>query len=204
VSAPENVYCIQNTGIQKPICQIGEKIYYGEDLLLDEAGPLVGMLQKKNLFYLFTANDLQIYTIEMELVETVSSASGLPIPIRNVFILKLDDKAERTIGIITVDEVYFLNQNEMTWKIFNSDDTDKLISGRSNNQTLTKLSKQDAAHYIDLYLDRQITQLKLVQDFHSGSILSISGRILTDLIGLIVIVLAISGFIAWQKRKEKD
>ena len=54
----------------------------------------------------------------------------------------------------------------------------------------------------ETYRQRQISYLKVVQDLHSGQIFSVQGKLLTDLVGILVILLAISGFITWQRRKK--
>ena len=47
------------------------------------------------------------------------------------------------------------------------------------------------------YRDDQITWLKVIQDLHSGNIFTAQGKLVIDLIGLVLIFLAISGFIIW-------
>ena len=188
---------------QESICQLGEKIYYGNRLLLDNASALVGMLEQNSLLYLSTSSAIYIYTPEMELVEKISADSELPTPVHKIFSLKSEHpSADESIAVISNQQIFLLNQNEMTWTKSSLYNINELVSDINEKESLIRLSGEKTSELNDLYLDQQITQLKLVQDLHSGSIFSIPGRLLTDLIGIIIILLAISGFIAWQRRKD--
>jgi len=203
VKAPENVFCVPSDINRTSICQLGEKIYYGDQLLVDETSPLVGMLKQDSLLYLSTSSAIYIYNSAMELVEISSSDSGLPPSIHQLLSLKSEiSSADQAIAAISNDQFFLLNQDDMTWtksKLYNINNQ---VLNIIDKKSLVSLSGEQANKLKGLYLDRQITQLKLVQDLHSGSILFVPGKYLTDLIGLVIILLSITGFIAWQRRKE--
>jgi len=161
VKAPSTVSCLPELISGRKICQIAEKIYSDNNLLVEESTNLRGFLEHQQLIYLATENTIYIYTKEMLLVEILNNDSDLPTPLSSIHRLKPE-----------LLDTFKLPSNEMN----------RLKS---------------------LYLGRQITLLKLVQDLHSGRILSLPGKLLVDLVGIIVILLSISGFIAWRRRKDK-
>jgi len=51
------------------------------------------------------------------------------------------------------------------------------------------------------FREQQITWLKLMQDIHSGQIFGFQGKLLNDIVGIIIILLAISGIILWKRKR---
>lgn len=71
--------------------------------------------------------------------------------------------------------------------------------------SIYSLTKQNAhASMLAFYRNHQITHLKLVQDLHSGQFFGLQGKLFTDLTGVILLLLAMSGFITWQRRKNRS
>jgi len=197
VKAPDSADCIKGFSPQNPICQLAEKIYYGNSLLINETSTLVGLVKLEQLFYLATQQKLYIYTDTFELVEIMDKSNGLPGTILELirFDTTNDNINNPKILIKTENQQWSLQPNDLSWQ---------LESPLSIMPVKLQMRKGDKIEELqNLYLDKQITHLKFIQDLHSGRIFSLPGKLLNDLVALIVIILALSGFFAWQKRKDK-
>ena len=197
VKAPESGKCILVSEWNKNICQLGEKIYLNNLQLLDQTTDLIGAVEFQGLFYLATTTEILIYSQNFELVDRLKQDNGLPVPVGSIGLYdnKLGEKTTLGILISTNQYTWSFNQNDFSW---NKTDSDRFVS-----KPLLPLQGKPLISLQNIYLDSQITQLKFIQDLHSGSILSLPGKLLTDLVGIIIILLAASGFFAWQRRKEK-
>ena len=107
---------------------------------------------------------------------------------------------DSSIGIVSDLNLFILDHEQLKWKkldIWNFNEFIQETPMRKilDNENIIQQLKSS-------YLARQITQLKFIQDLHSGRILSLPGKLLTDLTGIVIIILIVSGFIAWQRRKE--
>lgn len=197
IKAPSSGQCIGGNKAKTRICQLGSKIYFGENQLVSQATSLVGLVEFDDLFYLATSSDIYIYTKDFSLVENLNQQMGLPIPISGIKLVNqpLKENSISELLISTDQDSWSLDQESLSW---NKSDF-KLKS----STPLTALQGEKLALLQNKYLDSQITRLKFIQDLHSGRIFSLPGKLLTDLVGVITILLAISGFFAWQRRKDK-
>ena len=197
VKAPSSGQCILFNNLIKPICQLGNNIYLGDIQFISQATSLVGFIELDDLFYLATRTQIYIYTTDFELVEILNQQTRLPVPIDGINLVNqaLNENSIGELLISTHQDSWSLDQESLSW---NQSDF-KLKS----STPLSALQGKQLVLLQSKYLDSQITQLKFVQDLHSGRIFSLPGKLLTDLIGVIIILLAFSGFFAWQRRKEK-
>ena len=197
VKAPDSGQCLFSELLKNNICQLGEKIYLGENQILEQASSLVGVVKLDDLYYLATSTEIFIYNKDFESVENLNQKTGLPVPINAITVVDSLLK-ENSIGELLISahqDRWSLNQETLSW--YKSDFKFK------SSPPLLPLQGKQLALLQTSYLGTQITQLKFIQDLHSGRIFSLPGKLLTDLVGIIIILLAISGFFAWQRRKER-
>lgn len=195
IKAPEQAICIKEASITKKTCQLGDIIFLDNTILIENSSPLVGLVELDELYYLATEQKIFIYTMGFELVEILDKETKLPSPIASISLSDSEQYKTQSIVILSDQKRWRLDQDELIWG-----KTETLVK-----QTSSLLVIQDGTfmELKNIYLDNQITQLKFIQDLHSGRVVSLPGKILTDLVGIIILLLAISGFIAWQKRKVK-
>ena len=195
IKAPENTQCLNTHNKGQTLCQLGNNIYLGNQLLIEDTLSLIGFVELENLLYLATSNQLFIYTKQFELVEILNSENDLPTPIQQIVHFDSVNNDTKVASIIIKNDKNYLklNLDNMSWKTTNTISVMPVRFFNIEETALLNLQNQ--------YLEKQITLLKLVQDFHSGRILLLPGKLLTDLMGIIIILLIVSGFIAWKRRK---
>jgi len=196
IKPPETSKCIDVIPIKKKICQLGEKLYLDQKQLVDRTSNLIGLVEYDGLFYLATSQKLYIYTQDFELVEMLDENSGLPIPIKTVTVLDhfIDEENKPELIIMNQKQAWKLDPIYMNW---NPTTLMSIMPPR-----LRSLQGKELIELQNIYLSQQLTYLKFIQDLHSGRIFSLPGKLVTDLSGIIIIVLVCSGFYAWQRRKK--
>jgi len=197
ITPPDSAKCVDIHISKNNLCQLGEKIYLDEQQLVGSSSNLIGLVELDDLLYLATSQGLYIYTQEFELVEKIDDDSGLPTPIDSMSLLDyfVNEENIPKLVITSQKKAWQLDQNEMQWKTTAIGAITPVEFNFLKDEKLTKLQ--------NIYLDNQITYLKFIQDLHSGRVFSVSGKLVTDLAGIIIIVLVFSGFYAWQRRKNK-
>ncbi len=206
IKSPNSARCIKLAPMPANLCQLGEKIFLDESLLISESLDLVGVVYLNELYYIATVQAIYIYTKDFALVEILNEEFKLPLPVATIGLGIIDQQpSERILDsdkslaseriVIGADDKYWtLDQETAIWK--------EVSTNLSVEVKLVSLGEKSLERLQEKYLNYQITQLKFIQDLHSGRLLLNSGTILTDLTGVAVILLALSGFIAWQRRKE--
>jgi hypothetical protein len=200
ISAPDKAQCFTPAEKGIKICQLGEKWFVDQQLLAHQASDLVGVIYFDSLFYIASSESLSIYTQDWSLVEVIESQSGLPIPIKTLRVAEIEhskNATKQSLVITSNGKSFAFDEDTLAWaELPNS------LSKQSSNNLINTIVI-DEIHLQTLkaeYLDHQISYLKLVQDLHSGRLLNGFGRWVTDLVAIIIILLALSGFFAWQKR----
>ncbi len=231
VKAPDHAVCF--TATNTLLCQIGNKRILGDQLIDLEASELIGLVEFEGLYYVSDSKQIALYTQQWELVETIKLAHSIPHPIRKIGKLKptaisgntngsepqqhstlinyqqaeaetnaeiakpLSSKLNPTekIFVSAGQKHYVLDTESLSWRAIEIQPLQLEVPHPADEYPLSKLQ--------NIYLDHQINYLKLVQDLHSGRILKTLGTWATDLVAVIIILLAISGFLAWQKRTNK-
>lgn len=193
VQAPSEIHC--STSEQK-ICQIDHFLYLVEGeakLLSSQTSALISVINLDDDIFLITQNNLSIYDSDFNLVDQ----------------LNVSDEYSTLITDASLVEGQLILNTEKQWFKYDQENIELLefelpqepISLQAIGTSLELLSDAEQIDWISQdYRQRQITLLKFVQDLHSGQILSSAGKLLTDLTGLIVLLLALSGFVTWQRR----
>jgi hypothetical protein len=199
IQAPEHADCVQDVALtlKYSICQLDDIIFLGDRFLIEDSTQLVGLVEINRLYYLATSSKIYVFTKDFRLVESLSENSGMPTPITKI--ARIDYRSnpvtEVQLAVVSDRTSWAMNDSTMEWNIITQL---SVVPAQLQPAVESNLSVIKAA-----YLDKQITLLKFIQDLHSGRVLSTPGKLLTDLAALVILLLIISGFFAWQKRTSK-
>jgi hypothetical protein len=208
IDAPNKMTCFNTSDKDKPLCQLGEKRTVGNQLLELEAPDLIGVVEYQGFYYVASPEQISLYTRQWELVESVVkdprlASSISSIGIQSQAITFLAEQPNESIAesnlmnkiIVTAGrQHYIFDSEDLSWTASDIDTASIQTPQPTTDFSLEKLQA--------IYLDHQINYLKLVQDLHSGRIFNGIGKWATDIVAIIIILLAISGFLAWQKRTK--
>lgn len=197
VKQPDSIRCVNTESTR--ICQAGNFLFRNTEnnelvLMSRESGKLISLVKTGAENYLITADKLEIYNDQYQSIETIHVNEELSGSITMA--------AANSAGILleTTEQQY---QFDLT--SFEFESLDEELSFATNDKTALADELKDSQLKADVglaYRQQQISYLKFTQDLHSGQIFATQGKLFTDLIGIIIMLLAISGFITWQKRKN--
>lgn len=188
VKAPQSASCLSQQDLQ--ICQIGEQYFINGNYWMESSSNTL-LLQDSPLGVTFVTNDAIYWLTDSgQLIDSMSITDSVASAATAATIHK------QTLYIETVNGFYYFDD-----EIFGLKQTDAQIA--LLKPTKIELKDEALSMLQDRYRSRQITQLKLVQDLHSGVIFGLTGTLFTDISALILIWLVISGFVTWYRRRSK-
>ncbi len=198
VKYPQDIRCMNLN--KNKLCDIDNSIYLiNKNLkvtaLIHELGKLINIHQTPSEIIVITSKGLVIFDADFILVDSI-----------NLF--------EEIFSYITTsayqnNKLFLQSENQYLEVDLNSMDIDEVDF---NDWPSVQLPQTNLYHLQNKYLklsigqayrQKQISQLKFIQDLHSGQLFFKSGKFLTDLVAILTIFLVISSLITWQRRKVK-
>lgn len=155
------------------------------------SGKLVGAVAASELLLAGCAEELLVITPAGELLESVSAATGLPVPLQGIGLI--DDRvavqAEGAWWYADIEQMVF-NQRVQAG--------DSAIVQRVPDVLPTHIRAQIPAP------QRWLSWERLVLDLHSGRLFGRMGVAVVDGIGVLLITLATSGSLMWWLRRRRE
>lgn len=147
--------------------------------------PLKGAISYKELIVALCDDELLVLTAEGEPIERITPMLGLP---------------ANSQSIAAADEAAFIRNTELTFKL----DLDYLefTPVQHSPQWVTA---QQPPERLTALLSAQGPAMDLEQillDLHSGRLFGVVGVLVMDAVALVLILLAISGFITWRSKEK--
>lgn len=189
IEAPAEALSFQ-VGDQQ-ITLLGDRLYLDGKSLTGEYQELIGAIALPDLIAVAADSSLSLFTRDGELVERLSGAQGVPAGMRA---LGLDHKGRLVIQ--GGHAIYHPDASFLRWLHWEDNPT-KIQWVRA-----TTLSAADQNQLRRDYRDGILPMERVLLDLHSGRILGRYGPLLMDAAAIIMMILAISGFLMWMKRRR--
>jgi len=162
-------------------------IYFNDQVIAESMQPLRGAVITAHFYALATSEEIWLLTIDGEIIEKISAPGE-----------KLGD----IVSIGTQGNNVTINTEQGVFKADND-----LIAWQPVKADSINWSQQ-------AYVPKELTELlfaeghsisweRLLLDLHSGRIATRAGTLLVDLAGVALLLLAITGFTIWLKRRKK-
>ena len=169
------------------ITLLGDHLYAADKFIGAPYSELLGAHWNGQVIAVAVGADLLLLTAELELVEQVSVAGGLPPGIEAL------GGHEQRLFVRTPAGLWQADEQLLGWTRVDDDTPvewsgNQLISGAQINSLL-----QD-------YRGRILTWERVFLDLHSGRFLGAAGPFLADLVAIMLLGLAGSGFWMWARR----
>lgn len=188
VKAPKSATCQSQKELK--VCQIGEQYFINGSYWMESSSDSL-LLAESPLGITFVTNDTVYWLTDSgQLIDQVSITDSIDSAAISATI------EDEHLLIETLSGLYSFDEQVFDWKEINTE-----VDFQSLERVVLEGDKLSDLQ--DKYRSRQITQLKLVQDLHSGAIFGVTGTLFTDITALILIWLVISGFVTWYRRRSK-
>ena len=155
-------------------------------------GELNGAVYYRDMYLVATSKHLHIFTKDGDLVETLDHSAGLPTRIERLGIT--------SAGEITVDDganYWLADAGLLNW-------TQTVAIMRVEWSRIRVLSQAENRQLAELAPGAGPSWERVLQDLHSGRLFGTVGTIVIDLTGIVILLLAVSGFITLLMRKRRS
>lgn len=198
-------YAVTLQGKKNWVVERGNTLFLGNQPLPCQP-PLKGALGKDELLLLINNRQLCLLTSEAELVDVL-------VPVQQgVHLSGTSQQTISKIGLATGNVVYIetgLNQQTHLYRV-NADFT-QLISTDSENNVSADIQWKASKRLPDNVREKLLSQYRgeglplerIILDLHSGRLIGMAGVFWMDLIGLLLIFLAVTGVWMWLRKGFK-
>jgi hypothetical protein len=168
------------------VVQVDDKRWLNHHLLKGHWSPLIGAIKTNDYIVLASKLTLRLYSPKGQLIDELDASLGLPTPIKAI------STNGQNVWIKTGNQIFMSDAQLLHWQpqipdqAFAWSQPDTL-----NSQTLSR--------YQQRYRQQLLSWEKVLQDLHSGRIVSEIGKYILDLGGLLMICLSLTGLYLWGR-----
>lgn len=175
------------------VTQLGTRIYFDGRELGVEAGELRGLVIIEPLAIVAAEDSIVLLTMNGEIVEHIDLAGGLPGAIARV------GRADQR----------FVLESDGDWFVSDADITAFTAAPRGQVPDVawsveSEPTREQVADLKALYRGRILTVERLLIEIHSGRILASGGPLLLDAVGIVFILLSLSGLVVWLSGRNRN
>ena len=164
---------------------ITDKLVWFEDqLLLESPESIVAIGEFQQFILAITADHLFLYNLKGELIDQLSSVSGLP---KNITAIHINSDSL----ILNTDTGYYQTDSDLLdWQAIST-----VVEPKWLTQSSPSIDDQQLAilHYKSQFL----TWERVILDTHSGRFFGLFGVLLMDAVAVLLILLSVSGIYIW-------
>lgn len=164
--------------------QIGNNyLHFDESELAYCAGSLTGAVMHQGMVVAACNDEIILFTLAGEVIERIGRQFGLPHPVSGI-----GRCADKVCIKLPDEQVFEIDVDQLSWM-----ETAREVAWSTPGQPPIHMIEMLKKHYTG----QDIVWERVLLDMHSGRFLGQWGVYLTDIIGLILIVLAMSGGYVW-------
>ena len=170
------------------VAQIGRSVFIGEQATGQWDGSLLGVVSHEGLIYLFSSSRLLLFTQEAELIEAVSLSARVTAvaePINAGIPLQASSGAVAILDMESLEITYPGLDLRPVW------------------QRGVAVAQASHPSIVGKWRGQIISFEQFLLDLHSGRLFGSIGVWVIDAVGLVLLVLAGTGFILWRRRNKR-
>lgn len=160
----------------------GDSLYFGDQKLTYCSGPLRGAVVRESFIAAACAEELLLLTPQGQVIERIGAVLGLPVPIQGLGV------CAESLCLQSAGQLYLADTDQLQWQVF--------AGAGVTLSEVQPLPENLADTLTDNYYGSAITWERVLLDLHSGHLLQL-GPWLMDLVGLMLILLAVTGLTMW-------
>lgn len=170
--------------------KVGETLFIDEHVFGQYDSTLIGAVTFDQLFVIAFNDSILLFTVEGELIETLTPSSGIPGQIERV------GHADTGLLIKSGPQIYISDADFLNWLP---------VSDLKSRAAWSKLEPLPSRAEARLKLQLPAygpSWERILQDLHSGRFFKLPGTLIIDLTGVLLLLLSISGIISFTIRKK--
>ena len=189
ITLPEqlNGYQIENNWLS----HWNDNIYFNDRVVAHNDYPLIGAITTSYFYALATTEEIWLLTIDGEIIEKLSS------PAEKLGDIMAVGRLENTVVIKTEQGTFKADEELVAWQHIKADAVNDQVQW-----SVTALVPEELSEIL-FAQGHSISWERVLLDLHSGRIATQAGIIIIDLAGIALMLLAITGFTIWFRRRNK-
>ncbi len=195
---------------KQTITRVGSEVFLDTREIAHCRGELFGAVELSDQGHIVVGcnQELIIFTQDYELVERLGATHGLPSPLVKLGRYK-SGTGEYSLVLADSQKNYLADLNKLTWSILPDDDKSRASQNSVASETTlwseaiatpATLAEALGKHFVG----EGITVERLLLDIHSGRIVGRWGILLVDIMAILFVVLAITGFVMWLRERSNN
>ena len=170
------------------VIQVGKRIYFNNKEIINDANELVGMVRINNTYVIAYDGKLMLLNKKGEILELLTGAEGVP-----AGMTKIGYDEQYNIVIKSAHGYYRANLDILQWSEYD------FIN--ANWSSTSKITEPLKANILEKYRGTGLTVERTLLDLHSGRIFGKWGVYFVDLIAVLFVFIALTGFWMWYFKK---
>ena len=173
---------------------IAGTVYFGDKPVAEGEDALKGLVVKDGLAIAGLDDAVLLMTTSGDVVERIDLSSLIQAPVERVG--RFED------GVVVESGSRLLVSDPDITGFSAPSDTLRAESLKWSRASPVPAAELEALN--EQYRGRGITVERLLADLHSGRIVNVAGKLVMDIVAVLVIVLSISGFVLWARGNRRD
>ncbi len=165
-------------------------VWLGDKVLLESAAVIIALtpikIMTEKAWAVVSAEQLYFYNESGDLIDQIGAESGLPLGIKAIAV------EEGVLVIKTATTLLQYDSDQLSWYDFDSNTKPNWIKPTTPTEKLAATAKLN-------YRAQYLTLERIILDAHSGRVLGLFGVLFMDAVGLLLILLSISGIYIWLR-----
>jgi len=170
------------------VIQVGKRIYFNNKEIINDTNELVGMVRINNTYVIAYDGKLMLLNKKGEILELLTGAEGVP-----AGMTKIGYDEQYNIVIKSAHGYYRANLDILQWSEYD------FIN--ANWSSASKITEPLKANILEKYRGTGLTVERTLLDLHSGRIFGKWGVYFVDLIAVLFVFIALTGFWMWYFKK---
>ena len=170
------------------VVQVGKRIYFNNKEIINDTNELVGMVRINNTYVIAYDGKLMLLNKKGEILELLTGAEGVP-----AGMTKIGYDEQYNIVIKSAHGYYRANLDILQWSEYD------FIN--ANWSSTSKITEPLKANILEKYRGTGLTVERTLLDLHSGRIFGKWGVYFVDLIAVLFVFIALTGFWMWYFKK---
>ena len=170
------------------ISRFGNQVFLGNQPVFKSENPIIGVVSFNQMLVIAIENGLVLLTAEGELIEKLTTATGVPANIQKLGTLN------SLLLLKTSKQVWESSDEGQEWRV-----SDSNFNEWSNEVVMPDEKMQQIESY---FLGKVVSLEQFFLDLHNGNIIKGFGKWLLDIIAIFLLLISISGVWIWLRKKR--
>ena len=170
------------------ISRFGDQIFMDNQPVVKNEDPIMGATLSNQILVIAFPNEIVLLTQEGELIEKLTTATGVPANIQKLGALN------SLLLLKASNQVWESNDEGQEWRV-----SDSNFNEWSNEAVMPDEKTQQIESY---FLGKGVTLEQFFLDLHNGNIIKGFGKWLLDIIAIFLLLISISGVWIWLRKKS--